>query len=99
MQGALEGAVDRHHLAGRLHLRAERAVAEGELVERPARNLDDDVVERGFERGRRLLRDGVRDLVERLADGDLRGDPRDRVSGALLASAELRDTRGLTSMT
>ena len=46
-----EGPVDGHHLAGRLHLAAERPVGAGELVEREARQLDDDVVERGLERG------------------------------------------------
>ncbi len=51
LEGCLEAAVDRHHLAGRLHLRAEAAVAEGELVERPARDLDDAVVERRLEGG------------------------------------------------
>ena len=76
-----------------------RAVAERELVEGPARDLDDAVVERRLEGGGRLAGDGVRDLVERLADGDLGGDARDRVAGRLQASAELRETRGLTSMT
>ena len=41
------------------------------------------VVERRLEGGGRLLRDGVRDLVERLADGDLGGDARDRIAGGL----------------
>ena len=80
---ASNDAVDRHHLAGRLHLRAERAVAERELVERPARDLDDAVVERRLEGGRRLAGDGVRDLVQPLADGDLGRDAGDRVAGRL----------------
>ena len=61
-------ATDGHDLADRLHARAQAAIREAELLERPARDLDDAVVERGLEARRRLLRDVVRDLVERLAD-------------------------------
>ena len=81
--GALEVAVDAHDLARRLHLRAERAVRVDELVERPARELDDAVVEGRLEAGLRLLGDGVRDLIERVADGDLRRDLGDRVARRL----------------
>ena len=52
----LEGPVDRHHLAGGLHLRAQRAVARRELVEGPARDLDHAVVQRRLERRRGLSR-------------------------------------------
>ena len=48
----LEGAADRHRLADRLHLGRERAIGLRELLEVPARNLDDDVVDRRLERGR-----------------------------------------------
>ena len=67
----------------RLHLRAERRVRAGELLEREARELDDDVVERRLEARRRRPRQVVRDLVERVADGELRRDLRDRVAGRL----------------
>ena len=83
LQRRLEGAVDRHHLAGRLHLRPERAVGRGELVERPAWDLHDDVVQSGLESGRRLLGDGVGDLVEPFADRDLRRDASDRIARRL----------------
>ena len=79
----LEGAADPHRLADRLHLRAERRVGAGELLEREARELDDDVVERRLEARRRRLRQVVRDLVERVADRELRRDLRDRVAGRL----------------
>ena len=79
----LEGAADPHRLADRLHLRAERRVGAGELLEGEARELDDDVVERRLEARRRRLRQVVRDLVERVADGELGGDLRDRVAGRL----------------
>ena len=78
-----EGAADTHRLADGLHLRAQRRVGAGELFERETRELDDDVVERGLEaRGRRPCQ-VVRDLVERVADGELGGDLRDRVAGRL----------------
>ena len=78
-----ERAVDGHDLAGRLHLRAQRAVGAGELVEREARQLDDHVVERRLEGGHGGARDGVGDLVQAPADGDLGGHPGDGVAGRL----------------
>ncbi len=57
--------------------------APGELLEREPRHLDHDVVERRLEAGRRLARDVVGDLVERVADRELRGDLRDREAGGL----------------
>ena len=60
-----------------------RAVAAAELVERPARDLDDAVVERRLEGGRRLAGDGVGHLVEPPADRDLGRDAGDRVAGRL----------------
>ena len=63
-QRRLEGPLDRHHLAGRLHLRAEPPVAGGKLVERPARDLDHAVVERRLEGGERAAGDLVADLVQ-----------------------------------
>ena len=74
----LEGAADRHHLADRLHVRRQPVVDAGELLEREARPLDDDVVDRRLEGGRRAPRDVVRDLVERVADCQPRGDLGDR---------------------
>ena len=90
----LEGAADPHRLADRLHLRAERRVGAGELLEREAGELDDDVVERRLEARRRRLRQVVRDLVERVADGELGGDLRDRVAGRLRGErGRARDAR------
>ena len=82
-EGRLEAAIDRHHLPRCLHLRASAALAEWELVERPARDLDDDVVERRLEGRRCLSGHAIRDLVERFADRDLCGNPRDGVAGGL----------------
>ena len=78
-----EGPVDRHHLAGRLHLRPEAPVGGRELVEREARQLDDDVVERGLEGRDRRAGDDVGDVGERAAGGDLGRDARDRVARRL----------------
>ena len=74
----LERAPDGHRLAHRLHLGRERAVRLGELLEVPARNLDDDVIDRRLERGGREPRDVVGDLVEVVAERELGGDLRDR---------------------
>ena len=54
-----------------------------ELVERPFREFYHHVVERGLETGARLSRHVVLDLVERVAERDLSGDLRYRVSGRL----------------
>ena len=89
-----ERPVDRHHLAGRLHLAAERPVGRGELVEREARQLDDDVVEGRLEGGDGRAGDDVRDLGESPADGDLGGDAGDRVAGRLAGErGRARDPR------
>ena len=80
-QRRLEGPVDGHDLAGRLHLRAEPPIGGPELVERPARDLHHDVVEGRLERRGRPPRDRVRDLPEAFPDGDLCGHPRDRIPG------------------
>ncbi len=44
-----EVAADRHRLADRLHVRGQRRVGAGELLEREPRHLDHDVVERRLE--------------------------------------------------
>ena len=83
VQRRAEGPIDRHHLAGRLHLAAEAAVGSRELVEREARQLDDDVVEGGLERGDRRAGHDVRDLGQPPPHRDLRRDPGDRVARGL----------------
>ena len=49
-----ERAADRHHFADRFHLRAEHGLRAGELLELPARDLDDDVIDRRFKARRSL---------------------------------------------
>ena len=71
-----------------------------ELLEREPRPLDDHVVERRLEAGGRGAGDVVGDLVERVADGQARGDLGDREAGRLRRQrADERDTRGFISMT
>ncbi len=79
----LEGAADRHRLAHRFHLRGERPIGLRKLLEVPARNLDHDVVDRRLEGGWRDARDVVGDLVEVIAERQLRGDLRDWKPGGL----------------
>ena len=83
VQRLLERAADRHGLADRLHLRPEQVARLREFVEREARQLDDHVVDGRLERGRRLARDVVRNLVQAIADRQLGGDLGDRKAGRL----------------
>ena len=78
LERLLEGPADGHGLPHALHVRGELAVGQRELLERPARHLDDDVVECGLEARRRLARDVVVDLVQRVAHGQPGGDLGDR---------------------
>ena len=82
-EGLGERPADAHRLADRLHLRPQLLVGPGELLEGEARELDDDVVERRLEARRRRPGEVVRDLVQRVPDGELGGDFGDRVAGGL----------------
>ena len=59
LQRFLEGAPNRHHLAHRLHLRAEFAVNAGELFKGPARDLGHYIVDRRLKGGDGLLSDVI----------------------------------------
>ena len=78
-----EVATDGHSLAYALHVRGQRGVGRGELLERESRHLDHDIVQSRLEAGRRLLGDVVRDLVQGVANRDLGGDLRDWETGRL----------------
>ena len=80
-ESRLEGPLDGHHLARAGHLRAQVACAAGELVERPAGDLYDAVVEGRLEGGEGAAGDRVADLVQPLPDRDLGRGPGDRVAG------------------
>ncbi|MNV43974.1 hypothetical protein D3C71_1357120 [compost metagenome] len=77
----LECTADRHNLAGCFHLCAELAVGVDELVERPARNFADDIIQRRFEAGIGLTRYRVDDFIQRVAERDLGRHLGDRIAG------------------
>ncbi len=79
----LERPADGHRLADRLHLRRQRPIRLRKLLEVPPRDLDDDVVDGRLEGRRRHTCDVVRDLVEVIAEGELRSDLRNRKAGRL----------------
>src|SRR5581483_5919786 len=62
----------------RLHLRAQRLVRSRKFLELPLRDLYHHVVERGLKARRRLARNVVRNLVQRVAHRQLGRDFRDR---------------------
>ena len=81
--GLLEAGADGHDLAGGLHLRADVLVGVDELVKRPARELEHDVVERRLGAGVGLSGHAVDDLVEVVAQRDAGGHLGDGVAGRL----------------
>ena len=83
LQGLGEVAADRHRLADALHGRGQRRIRGRKLLEGEPRHLDHDVVQGRLEAGRRDLGDVVADLVQGVADGQLRGDLGNRETGCL----------------
>ena len=80
----LEGAANRHHFADRFHLGGQTVVRAGEFLEVKARDLGDDIVDRGFERRRsQTAGDVVHQLVQREADCQLGRHFGDREAGRL----------------
>ncbi len=57
-----EGPADRHRLADRFHRRGQEILRLGELLEGPAGNLDDAVIDRRLEGGHGLAGDVVREF-------------------------------------
>ena len=95
LQGFLECAADGHDFADGFHLRAESAIRAGKLFKLPLGNFHDDVVDGGFEAGRGFL---VMSLG--ISSRDMPTARRAAILAigkpvALLASAELRETRGI----
>mmetsp|Transcript_12244 Transcript_12244/g.26463 ORF Transcript_12244/g.26463 Transcript_12244/m.26463 type:complete len:392 (+) Transcript_12244:464-1639(+) len=83
LHALLERAADRHHLADRLHRRADLARDALELGQVPARHLDDDVVERRLEARGGRLGDRVGQVRQQLAQRELGGDEGERVARRL----------------
>ena len=79
-----EGAPDGHDLADRFHGRRQDGLGPRELLEGEARDLRHHVVDGGLEGSRRRTAgDVVGELVERVADRELRRDLGDREAGCL----------------
>ncbi len=92
LEGLAEGTPDGHDLTHRLHLRGQPVVGIGKLLEGEAWNLRDHVVNAGLEGGGRPpTRDLVVEFVERITDGELGRDARDREARRL--RGECRGTR------
>src|SRR5580700_1213237 len=67
-------SADGHHFADAFHLGAEDGLRAGEFFELPAGNFDDYVIDGRFKTGGRFAGDVVLDFVQKIADGELRGD-------------------------
>ena len=75
LEGLLEGATNRHHLAYRLHLGGQAAVSRGEFLKCETRNFGNHVVDAWLEtRGRRTTRNFVAQFVQGIANCQLGGD-------------------------
>ena len=84
LQAFLEGAANRHHLADRFHGGGQRRRGAWEFLEGEARDLRHHVVDGGLEGGGRgAFGDVVVEFVERVADGELGRDLRNREAGGL----------------
>ena len=83
LQSLLECPADAHHLSYALHARPDPAGNSGELGEVPAGNLADYIVESRLEERGRGLGDRVAEVEEAVAEGELRGDEGERISGSL----------------
>ena len=79
----LECPSNTHHLTNALHAAAQELADAVELLEIPARNLDNDVVQAGLEACTGDFRDTVLDFVERNTETKLSGDESERVTGSL----------------
>mmetsp|Transcript_1346 Transcript_1346/g.4699 ORF Transcript_1346/g.4699 Transcript_1346/m.4699 type:complete len:535 (+) Transcript_1346:2884-4488(+) len=83
LEGLLEGPADGHGLAHGLHLGGQHRGRPWELLKGEPRDLCHDVVDGGLEARRGLLRDVVRDAVQRVPDCQLGGHLGDREPGGL----------------
>ena len=83
LDGLLEGPADGHHLADALHAGADVPGDALELRQVPARDLHDDIVQGRFEEGRRRPGDRVLELVQAVAQAQLRRHGRQRIARRL----------------
>ncbi len=98
-EALFKGAADSHNFARSLHLRAKLAVRTGEFVKGETREFRHDIIQSRLKTGIRCPCHRVDDLIQMQPYSKLRTDLGDRISCCLTASADDRDTRGLTSIT
>jgi hypothetical protein len=79
----LKRATDAHDLANTLHTATEQPAHAVELLQVPAGNLYNAIIQAGLEARACDFRDRVLDLVERNAKTELRSDEGERVAGRL----------------
>ena len=91
---ALKVRADGHYLTGRLHLRAERVLCRDKFIKGKTRHLDHAVVEHGLEGSVGLLGHRVLNLIQGVAERNLRRDLCDRIAGRLRSEGRrTADTR------
>ena len=74
---------DAHNLSRRLHLGRKRSLGIDKFIKRKPWNFHDTVVERGLKAGKSLAGHRVWDLIQRIAEGDLRRHLGNRIPGRL----------------
>ena len=79
----LKALRDRHDLSRRLHLGPEKMLRRPELVEGESRHLYDTVVQGRLKGGVAHSRDLISDLIQRVAERELRRYPRDGIARRL----------------
>ena len=82
-QRTLKVVTDTHNLSGSLHLCAQGSLGCQELVKRQSRNLYHTVVQHRLKAGIGLLRNGILNLVQCVAQRNLRRHLGNRVTGGL----------------
>ena len=82
-QRPLEVGADAHDLTGGFHLGAQRPLGRQEFVEGQTGHFYHTVVQHGLKAGKGLFRDGVWNLVQMIAQGDLGRHLGDGVAGGL----------------
>ena len=82
-QRPLKVVADAHHFARGLHLRRQSTLRRDKLIERQSRYLHYTVVKGRLKAGVSLARDGVFDLVQRIAERNLCRHLGDRIPGGL----------------
>ena len=82
-QTGLEAVADGHDLTGGLHLGAQSTAGGGELIKGQAGDFQNTIVQGRFKASGGLAGNGVGDLVQGVAQGDLSGHLGDGIAGGL----------------